>query len=66
MTREFFKSPFRIQQLRGGQDGHLLDVFTENLRRSGFAQITARRHIRARGTPALLGEPKGHWSLSFR
>ena len=24
MTREFFKSPFRIQQLRGGQDGHRL------------------------------------------
>jgi len=47
MTREFFKSPFRIQQLRGGQDGHLLDVFTEDLRQSGFAQITARRHIRA-------------------
>jgi integrase/recombinase XerD len=47
MKREFFKSRFRIQQLRGGQDGHLLDVFTEDLRQSGFAQITARRHIRA-------------------
>jgi integrase/recombinase XerD len=47
MMIEFFKSPFRIQQLRGGQDGHLLDIFTEDLRKSGFAQITARRHIRA-------------------
>jgi hypothetical protein len=46
MTREFFKSPFRIQELHGGQS-HLLDVFTEDLRQSGFAQITARRHIRA-------------------
>ena len=47
MMTEYFKSPFRILQLRGGQDGQLLDVFTEDLRQSGFAQITARRHIRA-------------------
>jgi integrase/recombinase XerD len=47
MMREFFKSPFRIQQLRGGQGGQLLDVFTEDLLQSGFAQSTARRHIRA-------------------
>ncbi len=47
MMREFFKSPLRIQQLRGGQYGHLLDIFTEDLRQSGFAPITARRHIRA-------------------
>jgi site-specific recombinase XerD len=47
MMREFFKSPFRIQQLRGGQGGQLLDIFTEDLLQSGFAQSTARRHIRA-------------------
>lgn len=47
MIRQFFKSPLRIQQLRAGQYGHLLDVFTEDLRQSGFAPITARRHIRA-------------------
>lgn len=44
---EFFKSPFRILQLRGGQDGRLLDVFIQELVQSGFAEITARRHIRA-------------------
>ena len=65
MTREFFKSPFRIQQLRGGQDGHLLDVFTENLRQSGFAQITARRHIRAAEHLLYWANRKGI-GLSFR
>ena len=47
MMTEFFESPFRILQLRGGQDGHLLDVFAQELRQSGFAKITARRHLRA-------------------
>lgn len=47
MVTEFFESPFRILQLRGGQDGRLLDVFVQELRQAGFARITARRHIRA-------------------
>ncbi len=47
MMTEFFESQFRILQLRSGQDGQLLDVFAEELRQSGFAQITARRRIRA-------------------
>lgn len=47
MMTEFFKSPFRILQLRGGQDGRLLDIFAQELVQSGFAEITARRHIRA-------------------
>jgi len=47
MMTEFFKSPFRILQLRGGPGGRLLDVFIQQLVQSGFAEITARRHIRA-------------------
>ena len=47
MMTEYFESRFRILQLRGGQDGPLLDVFAKELRQSGFAKITARRHIRA-------------------
>jgi integrase/recombinase XerD len=43
---EFFKSPFRIFQLRGGQNGQLLDTFLRELQQSGFAKITVRRHIR--------------------
>jgi len=46
MMTEFFESQFRILQLRGGQGGRLLDVFTQELVQSGFAEITARRHIR--------------------
>jgi hypothetical protein len=37
MMTEFFESPFRIVQLRGGQDGQLLDVFAQELVHSGFA-----------------------------
>lgn len=44
---EFFKSPFRILQLHGNQDGRLLETFVRELRQSQFARITARRHIRA-------------------
>lgn len=47
MMTEYFESPFRILQLRGGQYGQLLDVFAQELRQTGFAVITARRHIRA-------------------
>ena len=43
---EFFKSTFRIFQLRGGQNGQLLDTFLRELQQSGFAKITVRRHIR--------------------
>lgn len=44
---EFFKSPLRIRQLCAGQYGRLLDGFIQELKQSGFAAVTARRHIRA-------------------
>jgi integrase/recombinase XerD len=47
MLTEFFESPFRIQELRDGPDGRLLEGFAENLYHAGYAEITARRHIRA-------------------
>lgn len=47
MLSEFFESPSRIQQLHDGPDGHLLEGFAEELCEAGYAQITARRHIRA-------------------
>ena len=47
MMTDFFESQFRILQLSGSQDGWLLDVFIQELRQTGFARITARRHIRA-------------------
>jgi integrase/recombinase XerD len=47
MLSEFFGSASRIQELREGQDGHLLDGFAQELCQAGYAKITARRHIRA-------------------
>jgi len=47
MLTEFFESPFRIQELRDGPEGRLLEGFAEELYRAGYAEITARRHIRA-------------------
>ena len=47
MLAEFFDSPFRIQELRDGPDGRLLDGFAQELCQAGYAEITARRHIRA-------------------
>ena len=47
MLAEFFESPSRIEQLRGGPDGHVVEGFAQELCRAGYAEITARRHIRA-------------------
>ena len=47
MLAEFFDSPFRIQELRDGPDGRLLEGFAQELCQAGYAEITARRHIRA-------------------
>lgn len=47
MLEEFFDSPLRIQELRDGPAGHLLEGFAEELGQAGYAEITARRHIRA-------------------
>lgn len=47
MLSEFFESASRIQKLRDGPDGQLLERFAQELYQSGYAEITARRHIRA-------------------
>ena len=47
MLTEFFESPLRIQELRDGPDGRLLEGFAEQVSHAGYAEITARRHIRA-------------------
>jgi hypothetical protein len=41
MFSEFFGSPSRIQELREGQDGHLLEGFAQELCQAGYAKITA-------------------------
>jgi len=47
MLTEFFESPLRIQELRDGPDGRVLEGFAQELCQAGYAVITARRHIRA-------------------
>src|ERR1700722_14063214 len=47
MLKEYFVSPQRMQELREGRGGALLEGFSQALNRSGSAKVTARRHIRA-------------------
>jgi site-specific recombinase XerD len=47
MFEQFFNSPSRIQELRDGPSGHLLEDFAEELNQVGYAEITARGHLRA-------------------
>ena len=47
MFEEFFVGASRVKELRGGPCGPFLNRFAEELYRAGYAEITARRHIRA-------------------
>jgi len=47
MLEQFFDSPQRVQALRNGPSGVLLEGFAQELGQTGYAEITARRHIRA-------------------
>ena len=47
MLSEFFDSPVRIRELTGGPGGALFEGFGHALFERGYAEITARRHLRA-------------------
>jgi site-specific recombinase XerD len=47
MFEQFFDRPSRIQSLRKGRSGPFLEGFAKELYQVGYAEITARRHIRA-------------------
>lgn len=47
MASAFFESAARVHALRAGPAGALLDGFADALSDAGYAQITARRHLRA-------------------
>jgi integrase/recombinase XerD len=47
MLEQVFDSPLRVQALRNGQSGALLEGFAQELSSWGYAKSTARRHIRA-------------------
>ena len=47
MFEQFFDCTSRIQSFRDGPGGPLLEGFSKELCKGGYAEITARRHIRA-------------------
>jgi site-specific recombinase XerD len=47
MLEEFFDGSSRVQSLRDSPGGPLLEGFAAELFQAGYAEITARRHIRA-------------------
>ena len=47
MLTDVFESAARIEALRDGPRGTLLDAFVQALIRAGYAPITVRRHLRA-------------------
>ena len=47
MLGELFKSPLRVEALRDSRGGPYLEGFAETLHRAGYAEIAARKHIRA-------------------
>lgn len=65
MMTEFFESAFRIVQLRSGQDGQLLDIFAQEHLQSGYAKITARRHLRSAEHLLYWASRKGISSATF-
>jgi len=47
MLSEYFKAPDRIRAIRSGPSGTLIESFAKQLFQRGYAEISARRHIRA-------------------
>jgi site-specific recombinase XerC len=47
MFENFFDSPARVKALRSHPNDRLLEAFATNLHQKGYAEITARKHIRA-------------------
>jgi integrase/recombinase XerD len=47
MLSKFFEAPARINAIRSGLSGAVLESFANHLYESGYSQISARRHIRS-------------------
>lgn len=55
MLSEFFQSAWRVRDLRIGPAGPLVTSFADTLRQDGYAELTARRHLRS-------AEHLTHWA----
>src|SRR5207249_895593 len=47
MLSHFFEAPARIREIRSNSCGVLIESFSDYLFQNGYAEISARRHIRA-------------------
>jgi hypothetical protein len=50
MLVRYFRRPSRIEQLRSGTGGHLLEGFAKELSQGRYQWVAARKHIRAAET----------------
>lgn len=55
MCHGFFQSAWRLRDLRVGPAGPLVSSFADKLRQDGYAELTARRHLRS-------AEHLAHWA----
>lgn len=55
MLPEYFQSAWRVHDLRVGPAGPLVTSFADKLRQQGYAELTARRHLRS-------AEHLTHWA----
>lgn len=66
MFEHFYCYPGRIKKLRNGKDGSILEGFVKKLHQSGYARITAQKHIRAISHLIYWADKKGvpisNWS----
>ncbi len=65
MLEQFFNSPIRIQALRKSPNGALLQGFAQELSRWGYAEATARKHIRAAEHLIYWADKEGIPASSF-
>ena len=63
MFEKFFDDPLRVKTLRSGPSGPLLEGFAKNLYQTGYAEITARRYIRAAEHLFVLVRRRRHIGL---
>lgn len=59
MLSQFFDAPSRIRAIRSGPSGIQIEEFADYLIKSGYAEITARRHIRSAEHFALWADRRG-------
>jgi len=58
MLSHFFERPARIREIRSSPSGPLIEGFADHLFQNGYAEISARRHIRSAEHIVRWGDQK--------